>query len=189
MPRLAEHGRAPRWAALYETAAGQAGYFTLGEANEAGYSSQLLNYYLRIGRVERWGRGLFRLVQFPASEREELVPVWLWSDREGVFGLETALSIHELSDVLPAHHDLIVPASHSARRVRPPRGVHLYFDDVPKGEREWHGAVPVTTVARTLRDCVRHHVAPDVVRQAIAQAKARGLVSSKEARAIAKAAA
>ena len=189
MPRLAEHGRAPRWNALYERAAGQAGYFTLGEANEAGYSSQLLSYYLRIGRVERWGRGLFRLVQFPASEREDLVPVWLWSDRKGVFGLETALSIHELSDVLPAHHDLIVPTSERARRVRAPRGVRVYFDDVPAAEREWHGAVPVTTVARTLRDCVRHHVAPDVVRQAIREAKSRGLVTASEARAIAKVAA
>ena len=74
MPRLAEHGRAPRWDALYEKAAGQAGYFTLAEANEAGYSSQLLTYYLEIGRVERWARGIFRLVHFPASDREDLVP-------------------------------------------------------------------------------------------------------------------
>lgn len=189
MPRLAEHGRAPRWDVLYERAAGQAGYFTLAEANEAGYSSQLLTYYLEIGRVERWARGIFRLVHFPASDREDLVPVWLWSDREGVFGLETALSIHALSDALPAHHDLILPTRNRARRRRAPPGVRITYEDIAKSEREWHGAVPVTTVSRTLRDCIKHHVAPDLVRQALREAEARRLLTRAEVRAIAKVAA
>lgn len=186
MPRLAVDGHAPRWDALYETAVGQAGYFTLAEANEAGYSSQLLTYYLEIGRVERWGRGIFRLVHFPASDREDLVPVWLWSLRKGVFGLETALSIHGLSDVLPAHHDLILPTRERARRRKAPPGVRIVFDDVAKTEREWHGPVPVTTVSRTLRDCVTRHVAPDLVRQALDEAAARRLITRAEARALTK---
>lgn len=189
MPRLAEHGRPPRWNALYETAAGQAGYFTLAEAVEAGYSSQLLRYYVEIGRIERWARGVFRLVHFPASDREDLVPVWLWSERRGVFGLETALSVHGLSDTLPRHHDLILPAIDRVRRRKAPPGVRIMFDDVAKDEREWHGAVPVTTVLRTLRDCTRHHVAPDLTRQALREAQARRLLTRAEARALAKAAA
>ena len=184
MPRRAENGRAPRWEALYETAAAQAGYFSLKQARDAGYSPQLLQYYLRVGRVERSLRGVLRLVHFPPTENEDFVPVWLWSEREGVFGLETALAIHGLSDALPAHHDLFVPNAWAPRRVLAPRNVRLYVDEVGHSEREWIGSVPVTTAARTLRDCMKHHVAPDLVEQAVAQAVGRGLVSRSEVRAI-----
>jgi predicted transcriptional regulator of viral defense system len=41
-------------------------------------------------------------VHFRASEHEELVTAWLWSERAGVMSHQTALSLHGLSDVLPA---------------------------------------------------------------------------------------
>mgnify|MGYP003515638566 CR=1 FL=1 len=164
MPRRAADGRAPRWAGLYETAAGQAGYFSLEQARAAGCSAQLLQYHLTTGRLERSIHGMFRLVHFPPSDREDLVPVWVWSRREGVFGIQTALLIHELSDVLPAKH--------------------FYVDDVPRADWRWFGGVPVTTPARTLRDCVQHHVSPEFVEQAVAQAVRRGLVSRTQVRAM-----
>ena len=69
---------------LYEQASSQAGYFTTKQARAAGYSSQLLQFYLRERRVERWSRGIFRLVHFPPTDREDLVPIWLWSEQKGV---------------------------------------------------------------------------------------------------------
>ena len=57
----------------------------------------------------------------------------------------------------------------------------LHFATVPRGDRAWVGPVPVTTPERTLVDCVRDHVAPDLVEQAIAQAEARGLVPAGRA--------
>jgi predicted transcriptional regulator of viral defense system len=139
---------------------------------------------VRTGELERSLRGVFRLVRFPASEREDLVPVWLWSEGEGVFGLETALSIYDLSDALPAHHDLLVPKHWKASRVVVPPHVRLHIDDVAPSERQWIGAVPVTTPARTLRDCIKHHLPPDIVTQAFAEAVQRQLVTRAEARAI-----
>jgi predicted transcriptional regulator of viral defense system len=185
VPRRAENGRIPRWDALYEIAAPQQGYFSLEQAEAAGYSPQLLQYHLRSGKLERsMVRGVFRLVHFPPSDREDLVPVWLWSKREGVFGLQTALSIYELSDALPAHYDLLVPAMWTKRRVQVPAPVQLRIADVPPSDWQWIGPVPVTTPTRTLRDCVRYHVAPDLVDQAFADAVRRGVVSRTEARAI-----
>lgn len=184
MPRQADGGRTPDWEALYETAAAQAGYFSLAQARDAGYSPQLLQYYLGAGRVERSLRGMFRLVHFPPSEHEDLVPVWLWSGREGVFGLETALAMHQLSDALPSRHDLLVPEAWGARRLRVPRNVRLIVEDVPRADRQWMGPVPVTKPARTLRDCLEHHVPRELVDQAIAQAVKRRLVTRDEARAI-----
>ncbi len=183
MPRRAPDGRVPSWDALYETAAAQSGYFTARQGAAAGYSPQLIQYYLRDGRVERWARGIFRIVHFPASEHEELVPTFLWSGGVGVFGRETALAIHNLSDVLPAKQHLFLPTSWSKRRVTAPRRVRLYFVDVPETERTWHGAVLVTTPPRTVRDCIAMHVSPELVDQAIAQGVRRKLFTRADVRA------
>lgn len=184
MPRRSPSGHVPQWSELYESAGAQAGYFSLRQAHAAGYSSQLLQHYLRTGEIERSLRGVFRLVHFPASDREDLVPVWLWSKSECVFGLETALSLYDLSDVLPAHFDAFVPRTWKARRIKPPPNVRLHIDDVPPADRQWIGPVPVTTVARTLRDCITHHVSPDIVEQAMTEAVQRKLLSLGEAQAI-----
>jgi predicted transcriptional regulator of viral defense system len=143
-----------------------------------------LHYYVGAGRVERALRGVFRLVHFPATDHEELVPVWLWSGGEGVFGLETALAIHGLSDTMPSKHDLVVPSRWRTRRVRPPRGIRLVIDDIPRTDREWIGPIPITKPARTLRDCIKHHVSPELVEQAIVQAVRRRIVSRADVRAM-----
>jgi predicted transcriptional regulator of viral defense system len=170
----------PSWDHLFDLAAGQEGLFSTTQAAEAGYSPQLLQKHLRAGRVRRIRRGVYRLVHFPPGEHEDLAAVWLWSGRAGVFSHETALSMHGLSDVLPAMVHLTVPTAWSRRRLRVPKGVALAFSDVPKEERAWIGPVPVTAVRRTLVDCVAAGVAPDLVQQAVEQAAGRGLASGAE---------
>ncbi len=49
---------APNWDRLFETASVQEGYFTTAQADEVGYSPQLLAKYLRNGRVIRARRGI-----------------------------------------------------------------------------------------------------------------------------------
>jgi predicted transcriptional regulator of viral defense system len=124
-------------------------------------------------------RGVYRLVHFPPGEHEDLAVVWLWSDRAGVFSHETALSLHVLSDVLPSRVHLTVPSAWSRRRLRVPQGVVLEYGDVPKEDRTWVGPVQVTTVRRTLADCIAAGVAPDLVRQAMQQAAERGLLAGQ----------
>ncbi len=166
----------PSWDALFEVASGQEGLFTTVQAADAGYSPQLLQKHLYAGRVQRVRRGVYRLVHFPPSDHEDLAAIWLWSNRTGVFSHETALFLHELSDVLPSRVHLTVPASWRARRLRVPRGVVLHHGDVTKDERAWVGPVPVTAPRRTLSDCIAAGVSPDLVQQAIQQAATRGLV-------------
>lgn len=84
-------GSAPDWNALFGVAQAQAGYFTTSQAAAAGYSPQLLRTYLANGKVMRVRRGIYRLVHFPAGEHEDLVMLWLWAERAGVFSHETAL--------------------------------------------------------------------------------------------------
>ena len=166
----------PDWDRLYETAAAQEGYFTTQQAADAGYSTQLLLKHIRAGRVVRSRRGVYRLVHFPAGEHEELAVVWLWSERAGVFSHETALALHELSDVLPAKLHLTLPEAWRDRRFRVPSGVVIYHGDVLDQDRVWFGAVPVTSPRKTLEDCAREGLSPELLRQAARQALNRGLV-------------
>lgn len=170
----------PNWDRLFETSAAQQGLFTTRQAAEAGYSPQLLVHHIRAGKVVRVQRGIYRLVHFPAGEHEELIAAWLWSERAGVISHQTALALHGLSDVLPAHIHLTLPAGWRRRRFRVPRSVVLHHADVPTEDRAWVGAVPVTHPRRALNDAARDGISPELLQQAAQQAIRRGLVVKSE---------
>jgi predicted transcriptional regulator of viral defense system len=170
----------PDWDHLFETAGAQNGYFTTRQAADAGYSTQLLLKHIRAGRVARTRRGIYRLVHFPAGEHEELVTAWLWSEGVGVISHQTALALHGLSDALPAHVHLTLPSAWRRRRFRVPADVVLHHADVPPEDRTWFGAVPTTTPRRSLNDCAREGLSPELLRQAAQQALRRGLVVKAE---------
>jgi predicted transcriptional regulator of viral defense system len=172
----------PDWDALYEVASAQAGHFTTQQAARAGYSTQLLLKHIKAGRVIRIRHGVYRLVHFPAGEHEDLMVLWLWSAQAGVFSHQTALSLHGLSDALPAQIHITLPVNWRSRRLRVPTGVVLHHAVVTQSERTWFGAVPVTAARRTLKDCARAAIAPDLLRQAARQALGRGLVKRADLR-------
>lgn len=172
----------PDRSALYELAAGQEGYFTTRQAGSVGYSRPLLDHHVKAGRFTRVRRGVYRLVEFPSGEHEDLVIAWLWSDQAGVFSHDTALALHNLSDALPAHLHVTLPATWRRRRLVVPGDVRTHFADVPAEERGWSGAVPVTTPLRTLRDCLEEHLPPDLLAQAVRDGIARGLFGRAEVR-------
>ncbi len=175
----------PDWDQLFETAAAQDGLFTTRQAAEAGYSPQLIAHHRGAGRMIRVRRGIYRLVHFPAGDHEELTAFWLWSERAGVFSHETALALHNLSDLLPAKVHLTLPESWRRRRLRVPEGLSLHFADVGERERSWFGPVPATAPARSLNDCAVAHLAPDLLLQGARDALRRGLVTRDELPAVA----
>lgn len=186
MVRRRKKPRRPDWDALYGVAEGQSGHFTTAQAAKAGYSPQLLHKYLASGRIARVRRGIYRVTHFPAAGHEDLVVPWLWAERAGVFSHETALALHDLSDVLPAKVHMTMPGSWEKRRLRVPRSLVLHFADLTDGEWEWLEAVPITSPRRTLLDCIDGHLAPDLLQQALQQACERGLVSRTEGAGIGK---
>ncbi|MGE0326703.1 MAG: type IV toxin-antitoxin system AbiEi family antitoxin domain-containing protein [Polyangiaceae bacterium] len=174
MPRSAADGSVPSWDQLWEIAATQMGYFTAAQAEEAGFSRPLLQYHLKSGKLERAGRGVFRLTRFPPGDHEDLMPLWLWARGEGVFSHETALLLHELSDALPGTRHMTVPSAWSSRRVRVPKGLLLSYGDLSAEEVEWKGAIKITTPLRTVVDCTLDAVDLTLVEQAINQGVRRG---------------
>jgi predicted transcriptional regulator of viral defense system len=175
-----EPPRRPGWDRLFSVASAQQGLFTTTQAAEAGCSPQLLDHYLKTHKIVRVRRGIYRLVFFPAGDHEDLVAAWLWSDLAGVVSHQTALALHGLSDVLPSHIHLTLPASWRRRRFRVPEGLVLHHGDVSSEERSWFGAVPTTNPRRTLNDCADAGLSPELLRQAARQALRRGLVAERE---------
>src|SRR5215204_1717827 len=92
---------------LFEMADRQQGYFTNAQAEQCGFSRTNFHRYLSNGEWVKEGRGIYRLTQYPITNRPELVLWSLWSRNksgaaQGVWSYETALDIYELSDVMPA---------------------------------------------------------------------------------------
>ncbi len=177
---LRESPRSPDWEALLDLAVSQAGYFTTAQAAALGFSPELLIHHRKRRRLERARRGIYRVRHLPAQDDEQLVEMWLWSERQGVFSHGTALALYDLSDILPARVEMTVPEAWRSRRVQVPEVLRLHHADVPEQEWQWVGHVPVTRPARTLRDCMAARLQPDLVRQALEQALERGRVVAEE---------
>jgi predicted transcriptional regulator of viral defense system len=169
---------------LYRQAESQAGYFTAGQALEAGMDRSTLRHHARPGgRYLRIGRGLYRLRHFPSSPHEHVMAAWLLLRSSGaVVSHESALELHDLSDVIPAAVHLTVPRSERGTRRR--AGVRLHTsEDPPTGkELSMVGGLPVTGVERSILDSFESGAQPEQIELAIHQALERGLTTSSRLR-------
>src|SRR5437016_389782 len=93
--------RRPEQETLYRIAERQAGYFTAAQAAQAGFSWERLSYYVARGRFLRVAKGIYRLVQFPASPFEDLFRAWLRCGPKSVISHDSALAVYGLSDIIP----------------------------------------------------------------------------------------
>ncbi|MGD8450875.1 MAG: type IV toxin-antitoxin system AbiEi family antitoxin domain-containing protein [Phycisphaerae bacterium] len=176
---------------LTAVAATQGGYFTARQAEQGGYDFSHLTYHVNRGNFERVGRGLYRISTIPPSEHDDLIRLTLWSRGrddvpQAVVSHESALSLHELSDMLPGKIHLTVPRSF--RREAPPECTLHKADLATKDSTAW-GSFRVTTPLRTLLDVAIEDTVPtEQVQRALHDALERGLVVRSKLRAAAEAA-
>ncbi len=106
-------------------------------------------------------------------------------DAGAVVSHESALDLHELSDVIPDAVHLSLPRSERGQRRR--AGVSLHTLSRPPGETEVReiAGLPVTSPERTIVDALEAGAQPEQVEMAIRQALERGLTSSRRLRAAA----
>jgi predicted transcriptional regulator of viral defense system len=170
---------------LYQTAEAQGGYFTTKQAASLGYASNKRAYHVQAGNWLREHRGIYRLALFPEPDRSDLVLWWLWSrarsdQPSGIYSHQTALSLHELTDVNPSRLDMTVPPSFR-RGVPIPRILRLHYGNVPAAEQELLFLVPVTCALRTILDVWEEGSLPkDTVRQAFRQARTNGKITQRQ---------
>ncbi len=145
-------------------ATAQGGFFTSKQAAAIGYTAPKRNYHVNAGNWVRERRGIFRLALHPLPSRPDLVLWWLWSrnrqdEPQGVYSHRTALSLHQLTDVMPSARHMTVPGNFR-RSAAIPKALVLYLADVAATEVEIVDGVPVTNALRTLLDVASAEAVP-----------------------------
>ncbi|MCP5118300.1 MAG: hypothetical protein GY953_46395, partial [bacterium] len=143
---------------LYEVAEAQQGFFTTKQAKGAGFAENTHPYHVQVGNWIRERRGIYRLALFPPADRPDLVLWALWSrnrneETEGAYSHETALSIHELSDLNPAKLHMTVPARFR-RNSEIPGILVLHYSDPPASAVQAAQGFKFTRPLRTILDLV-----------------------------------
>jgi len=170
---------------LLEIAQAQQGFFTTKQAMRAGFAGKVHAYHVNAGNWIREHRGIYRLADFPTPERPDLMLWYLWSQNRreiphGVYSHNTALSLHELSDLMPSKLHMTVPTDFRRSSAIPEvlvlHRAHLESSDV----QEIHG-VRVTRPLRTIVDLLRSgNVDPSQLKLAVDEALRRGLIARRE---------
>ena len=170
---------------LFDVASSQQGYFTSAQATEAGYEDSNHVYHVKHGNWLREVRGVYRLAKFPHSPDGQYVIWSLWSrDRQGnvqgVYSHETALSIYDVSDVMPAKLHMTVP-NKFRRGTKIPEILVLHKADLTQDDIAQKQGHRVTTPARTLQDIIEEDTQEEnIIQQAVREFKTKGMISKKE---------
>lgn len=151
---------------LQELAFAQSGYFTAAQAVSVGYTYQSQKYHVDHGNWLRVDRGLFRLPGWPSHPEDPYARWVLWSGGRGVVSHDSALTLHELSDINPPRVHLTVPAGFRAADDAVVTHVGSLGDDDVESRGSWQ----VTTVERTLVDVAGGELSQEIVNAAVAEA-------------------
>jgi predicted transcriptional regulator of viral defense system len=171
--------------ALFAIATRQSGYFTARQALVAGYAYPEHTYHTAHGNWLKVARGIYRLRNYPSSDRDDLVVLFLQSiDRsgqpQGVFSHETALALHELSDANPARIHITLPPRF---RKHMPDGLVIHRATLSETDWQEQDGYRLTTPLRTLVDIAASPSSISHLEDAVRDALRRGLVRRKHLRA------
>lgn len=171
------------WDRLVERAAEQHGYVTTRDARDLDIDPTQLRLMAARGRLERAGRGVYRVPMLPRGEHDDLAAAVAWAFGRGVLSHESALQLHGLADVNPSRIHLTVPRDNHPRAA----GGEMYRThrrELPAVDVTQVDTLPVTTVARTIRDCMTTGTDPYQLRLAIDQAERDGTLRRTVAEAL-----
>lgn len=167
---------------LFEVAEGQEGFFTAKQAESAGFDQKNHHYHVSSGNWIRACRGVYRLSKYPVAEHPDMIAWSLWSrDRtdtpQGVYSHETALSIYNLSDLMPAKLHMTVPPEFR-KTAAIPGVLVLHRGRLQADEIEALRGFRATRPLRAIADLIAAgDISHDHLRQAARQAVQRGLIS------------
>lgn len=167
--------------ALATLAHEQGGYFTAKQAKEVGYGYRHLDYHETAGNFERVEHGLYRIPTIPLDEHDDYIRLSLWSrnqkdEPQAVVSHQTALILHDLSDLLPREIHMTVPPKF---RKLAPKGVILHKATLEDAEIEDRGGYRVTSPTRTLLDVAAIGVSSEQLAHSLHDALTQGIVTLK----------
>lgn len=168
---------------LTELATAQGGYFTAKQAEKAGYDYPHLAYHIDRGNFERIDHGLYRIPTIPRDEHDEFIRLSLWSRSrddapQAVVSHESALALHDLSDMLPGKVHLTVPRSF---RKQSPRNCQLHKGELGPKDVLARSGFRITTPLRTLIDVAADSTVPtEQLELAVRDAVDKGMVTRRK---------
>jgi predicted transcriptional regulator of viral defense system len=169
---------------LFAIAERQDGYFTMAQAQQAGFARSTHSYHVKAGNWLREHRGIYRLKRYPVTEHGHLVLWSLWSrDRaglpQGVYSHETALALRDLSDANPSKLHMTVPPGFR-RNSDIPSELVLHKAELPAADIVQERGYAVTRPMRAILDCAEAGTDRDLIKQALGQGLQRGLITRAE---------
>lgn len=170
---------------LFATAERQGGYFTAAQAEASGFIRTNHAYHVRAGNWIREYRGIFRLAHFPIPERSDLILWSLWSRNrfglpQGVYSHQTALSIYDLSDLMPAKLHMTVPESFRKNSLTPAILI-LHYDNLPAEDIVDREGFRVTRPIRTIVDINRSgELSNEQLLETFSEGRKQGLITETD---------
>ncbi len=146
--------------------------FSHALARERGLSDRRLRGLVADGALERLGHGLYRKADAPPADVDRIEIALRASD--ATLCLTTALSHHDLTDVIPSEIDVALPRSRRPPRVHAPVRWHRFHEDTFDVGRETievaEGlSISVYSAERSLIDAfrLRHQEGDDMAVEAL----------------------
>ncbi|HEX3469482.1 MAG TPA: type IV toxin-antitoxin system AbiEi family antitoxin domain-containing protein [Candidatus Elarobacter sp.] len=179
-------GRAEAYSRLADLGSAQGGYVLARQAAALGIDRFRLGRLEGQGVLERDSRGLYRLVAHPISDDSELWAALLWAgvrddEPDATLSDETALSMYDISTINPTRIDLTIPKRARLRRRAVPARYRLQHRSYAPSDLTRVRGLPTTTLARTLLDLILAKRAFQFVDEALENAPARGILTTREA--------
>lgn len=125
----------------------------------SGFHRDQINILLEVNDIEKIGHGLYKLKDYDPDNNINIVYASLQSSR-GVVCLISALSFHEITDIIPTHVNLAIPNGTKANKIEYPAVRFFYYS-----RKTWESGVEeftesghkfkVYNVAKTIADCFK----------------------------------
>lgn len=151
----------------------KAGIARFSDILKAGFHSDSLNILKKDKKIEKIGRGLYKLTNCEISEHSDIVVASFQSPR-GIICLLSALYFYEATIEIPKYVHIALPCGAHAYKINYPPVKFYHFDakswNAGIEEREIVGyKVRIYNLAKTIADCFkfRSKVGMDVAREAL----------------------
>jgi predicted transcriptional regulator of viral defense system len=161
------------------------GFLTAKQARARGIADSVLARLTQRGRLERTGRGVYKIPYYPPDRFSQYREAVLWvqashGPERVVLSHDTALAVYGISDVNPPRVHITVP-THARLRRQQPKWIVIHRGELRPTDVTVHEGLPVTSIEKTVSDMLTQTGRLELVRQAISDARREGYVSAAEA--------